>query len=41
MTSVDPVKGVANIIASQILPFNDPIVLGAWLGAEKAVYDSL
>jgi hypothetical protein len=41
MDSVDPIKGVANIIASQILPFYDPTVLGAWLDAEKAVYDSL
>jgi hypothetical protein len=39
--SCDPVKGVANIIATQQLPFNDPAVLGPWLEAEKAVYDSL
>jgi hypothetical protein len=39
--SADPVKGVANIIATQHLPFNDMAVLGAWMEAEKAVYDSL
>ncbi|GAA5972713.1 hypothetical protein JCM21900_002361 [Sporobolomyces salmonicolor] len=39
--TVDPHKGVANFIATQTLPFNDLAILGTWLEAEKAVYDSL
>lgn len=38
---VDREKGVAGIIASQILPFGEMGVLGSWIGAEKAVYDNL
>lgn len=29
------------MIASQVMPFGDPNVMGAWFGAEKAVYDNL
>jgi len=38
---VDREKGVAGMIASQILPFGDQHVMGAWFGAEKSVYDAL
>jgi len=38
---VDREKGVAGMIASQILPFGDQHVMGAWFGAEKGVYDAL
>lgn len=38
---VDREKGVAGMIASQILPFGDPHVMGAWGASEKAVYDAL
>ncbi|KAF1958844.1 beta-lactamase/transpeptidase-like protein [Byssothecium circinans] len=38
---VDREKGVAGMIASQILPFNDPKVVSTWVMAEKAVYDGL
>lgn len=37
----DPVTGVANMILSQCLPFNDMKVIGTWLEAEGAVYASL
>jgi len=37
----DPVKGVAHMIASQSLPFNDMPVLIPWLESEKALYDNL
>lgn len=37
----DREKGVAGMIASQVLPFGDPIVMGQWFACEKAVYDSL
>ena len=37
----DREKGVAGMLASQVMPFGDPHVMGAWVGAEKAVYDSL
>lgn len=37
----DREKGVAGMIASQILPFGDPSVMGQWFACEKAVYDSL
>lgn len=39
--SADPHTGVATFIASQVLPFADPAVGGAWVACEKAVYDSL
>jgi len=29
------------MIAGQMLPFGDPNILGAWVAAEKAVYDGL
>ncbi|GAB7338456.1 hypothetical protein MBLNU457_4740t1 [Dothideomycetes sp. NU457] len=38
---VDREKGVAGMIASQMLPFGDQHVMGAWFGAEKSVYDAL
>ena len=38
---VDREKGVAGMIASQILPFGDMGVMGAWAACEKAVYDGL
>lgn len=37
----DREKGVAGMIASQVLPFGDGKVVGAWVQAEKAVYDGL
>jgi hypothetical protein len=37
----DREKGVGGMIASQILPFGDPLVLAAWSECEKAVYDGL
>ena len=38
---LDREKGVAGMIASQILPFGDPEVLGLWVTAESAVYKAL
>lgn len=38
---VDRSKGVAGMIASQILPFGDMNVMGQWAACEKAVYDGL
>lgn len=38
---IDRAKGVGGMIASQILPFGDPNVLGAWFGCETAVYEGL
>ncbi|KAI9702273.1 MAG: hypothetical protein M1820_006205 [Bogoriella megaspora] len=37
----DREAGVGGMIASQILPFGDPNVLGAWISCEKAVYDAI
>jgi len=37
----DREKGVAGMIASQVLPFGDPNILGQWFACETAVYDSL
>lgn len=37
----DREKGVAGMIAGQILPFGDPNVMGTWFACEKAVYDGL
>lgn len=37
----DREKGVAGMIASQVMPFGDPNVLGAWGQAEAAVYAAL
>jgi len=37
----DREKGVAGMIAGQILPFGDPGVMGTWGACEKAVYDGL
>ena len=37
----DREKGVGGMIASQILPFGDSTVLGAWSQCEKAIYDGL
>lgn len=34
-------KGVAGMIASQVLPFGDMRVLGSWFGTEKAICDGL
>ncbi|KAF2641704.1 beta-lactamase/transpeptidase-like protein [Massarina eburnea CBS 473.64] len=38
---VDREKGVAGIIASQVLPFGDVKIVPAWVMAEKALYDGL
>ncbi|KAF2754872.1 beta-lactamase/transpeptidase-like protein [Pseudovirgaria hyperparasitica] len=38
---VDREKGVAGMIASQIMPFGDMSVLGTWFGCEKAIYDNI
>lgn len=38
---VDREKGVAGMIASQVMPFGDLNVMGQWFACEKAVYDSL
>lgn len=38
---VDREKGVAGMIASQILPFNDAEVGGVWVNSEAAVYAAL
>lgn len=37
----DREKGVAGIVASQILPFGDEKVLGLWAGVEAEVYKGL
>lgn len=37
----DKEKGVAGVIASQVVPFGDPKVVPTWVMAEKAVYDGL
>lgn len=37
----DREKGVAGMIASQVLPFGEPYVQGQWVACEKAVYDAL
>lgn len=37
----DRVNGVAGMICSQILPFADPQVLGAWVNLEAGVYNGL
>lgn len=38
---VDREKGVAGMIASQILPFGDMNVMGQWFACEGAVYANL
>ena len=37
----DREKGVAGMIASQVLPFGDAAVMGQWFACEKAVYDAV
>lgn len=37
----DREKGVAGMIASQVLPYGDPTVVGQWFACEAAVYDAL
>ncbi|MCJ1454810.1 hypothetical protein MMC28_005163 [Mycoblastus sanguinarius] len=37
----DREKGIAGLVATQILPFKDDDVLGLWVQIEKAVYDDL
>lgn len=37
----DREKGVAGLIASQVLPFGDPKVFPLWFNVESAVYNSL
>lgn len=37
----DREKGVAGMIASQVMPFGDPHVMGQWFACEGAVYASL
>lgn len=37
----DRERGVAGMIASQIMPFGNGEVMGQWGACEKAVYDSL
>ena len=34
-------KGVAGIVASQVLPFADAQVLGLWVNFESGVYNGL
>ncbi|PNS21906.1 hypothetical protein CAC42_504 [Sphaceloma murrayae] len=38
---IDREKGVAGMIASQVLPFGDPNVLGAWGQCEATIYQNL
>lgn len=38
---VDREKGVAGMIASQVMPFGDPHVMGQWGACEAAVYAAL
>ena len=38
---VDREKGVAGVIASQVLPFGDPVVVTKWVELEAAVYAGL
>ncbi|KAF2132013.1 beta-lactamase/transpeptidase-like protein [Dothidotthia symphoricarpi CBS 119687] len=38
---VDREKGVAGMLASQVLPNPDPKVVPAWFNCEKAIYDNL
>lgn len=38
---VDREKGVAGMMASQVMPFADPKVMMAWVLSEKAIYDGL
>ncbi|KAF2110203.1 phosphatidylinositol-glycan biosynthesis class S protein-domain-containing protein [Lophiotrema nucula] len=38
---VDREKGVAGVIAGQVVPFGDGKVIPAWFGVEKAIYDNL
>ncbi|KAF2224540.1 beta-lactamase/transpeptidase-like protein [Elsinoe ampelina] len=38
---IDREKGVAGMIASQVLPFGDPHVMGAWGMSEAMVYQNL
>lgn len=37
----DPEKGVAGMLASQVMPFGDMQVMGQWGACEAAVYSSL
>lgn len=38
---IDQTRGIAGVLATQILPFADPAALGLSLDFEKAVYDTL
>ncbi len=38
---VDKERGIAGVLGGQVLPFGDAKVFGAWVQAEKAVYDGL
>ncbi|KAH7016671.1 beta-lactamase/transpeptidase-like protein [Ilyonectria destructans] len=38
---VDREKGVAGMIASQVMPFGDPQVVGEWVACEATVYQGL
>jgi methyl acetate hydrolase len=38
---IDPTAGVGGLIMTQVLPFADPAVLGAYNAFERAVYDDL
>lgn len=38
---IDREKGVAGMIAAQVLPNGDPKVIPAWFMAEKSIYDHL
>lgn len=38
---VDREKGIAGMVASQVLPFLDAKVIGTWVQAEAAVYEAL
>jgi hypothetical protein len=37
----DREKGVCGFIASQVMPFGDPHVMGQWFACEGAVYAAL
>ncbi|RMD42628.1 hypothetical protein DV735_g2468, partial [Chaetothyriales sp. CBS 134920] len=38
---IDRTRGVAGMIATQILPFGDPQVLGQWVALESGIYSGL
>lgn len=38
---VDHENGVGGMICSQVLPFGDQAVMGAWIGMEATIYQTL